>query len=332
MELDALDRKILYQLDTDAQQTISNIARETNLSKEVTRYRIKKLEDTHIIQKYFAILNTAALNFTIFKVLVRLQNITSEKRKVFINRLIATPEVNWITSMDGEYNIGITFLIRDVISFQKILDEIFSDFHSLIGKRIMSINVSGEYLTRDYLITDDLVKRKRRAYSYMAPEERSERVNEKEEAILSKLCQSARMPISEIAEETGLTPKIVRYQIKKIRKRNILKYSNIILNTEAVGIIHYKVLFYLKQSTKKRFDEFYSYCHRLPNVVYIISCIGPWNVELDVEIDDIIKFRELINQITQEFTDIIQDYTQLYIYEIHKYSLYPDTTGIGTKD
>ena len=45
VKLDVKDKKILAKLDMNARQPIAHIARKVRLSKEVTHYRIKRLEE-----------------------------------------------------------------------------------------------------------------------------------------------------------------------------------------------------------------------------------------------------------------------------------------------
>src|SRR3972149_2971844 len=47
-DLDAKNRKILYQLDINCRQSNASIGKKVGLSKEVVNYRIKKLENDGI--------------------------------------------------------------------------------------------------------------------------------------------------------------------------------------------------------------------------------------------------------------------------------------------
>ena len=45
VKLDGKDKKIIEQLQKDAKQSISDIARKTKLPRDLVKYRIKKLEE-----------------------------------------------------------------------------------------------------------------------------------------------------------------------------------------------------------------------------------------------------------------------------------------------
>ena len=61
VELDLLDKKILFELDLNSRQSNQEIARKVRSSKEVVSYRIKKLEENKVIFKYLTILDPAKL-------------------------------------------------------------------------------------------------------------------------------------------------------------------------------------------------------------------------------------------------------------------------------
>ncbi|MBI2143762.1 AsnC family transcriptional regulator, partial [Candidatus Woesearchaeota archaeon] len=59
--MDAKDRKILSELDMDARQPLSAIAKKVGLSREVVNYRIRQLERRNIVKGYYTVLDTAKL-------------------------------------------------------------------------------------------------------------------------------------------------------------------------------------------------------------------------------------------------------------------------------
>jgi Lrp/AsnC family leucine-responsive transcriptional regulator len=60
-EIDETDRQILRILQSEARTTREEIAKRLGLSKSTVHYRIKKLEESGIIEGYYAKLNPARL-------------------------------------------------------------------------------------------------------------------------------------------------------------------------------------------------------------------------------------------------------------------------------
>ena len=86
--LDAKDRKILYELDINSRQASSEIAKKVGLSKQVVNFRIKRLIKEKLISFFYTVIDISKLGFTVHKIFLRLQNIDSEKEKALINFLV----------------------------------------------------------------------------------------------------------------------------------------------------------------------------------------------------------------------------------------------------
>lgn len=61
IRLDEVDRQILRLLQSDARITREQIARKLRLSKSAVQYRIKKLEESRIIEGYYARVNASMI-------------------------------------------------------------------------------------------------------------------------------------------------------------------------------------------------------------------------------------------------------------------------------
>jgi len=51
VNIDLKDRKILYELDLNARQSLNEIGKKVGLNKDSVAYRIKRMEDEGIIKK-----------------------------------------------------------------------------------------------------------------------------------------------------------------------------------------------------------------------------------------------------------------------------------------
>lgn len=65
--------------------------------------------------------------------------------------------------------------------------------------------------------------------------------------------------------------------------------------------------------------EFAELCAREPHVTYVIEPLGDWDYELNLEIPTIESYRAILQRMTREFSDIIQEYDGLMVDRIEKY-------------
>lgn len=85
---------------------------------------------------------------------------------------------------------------------------------------------------------------------------------------------------------------------------------------------YFKVLVALHNINEEKEKAIAGYCRQNPNIVYILNALGPWQLELDVEVKNITEFRNLIRGFLNKFADIISDYSALNIYEEYKFTFF----------
>ena len=56
MNIDKIDKKILFELSKNARESLNNIGKRVNLSKSSLLYRVKKLEENNIITSNYNLL------------------------------------------------------------------------------------------------------------------------------------------------------------------------------------------------------------------------------------------------------------------------------------
>ncbi len=94
INLDAIDKKILNELQQDAAQSLDEIARKVGSSKTPVWNRIRKLREAGVIKGQTALLDAESLGLeACFFVLIRTSEHDSEWQNKFLETLNARPEV-----------------------------------------------------------------------------------------------------------------------------------------------------------------------------------------------------------------------------------------------
>jgi len=136
--MDAVDRKILDLLQTDASLTVKQIAEQIPLSVTPCWKRIQKLEAKHFIRARVALLDPRMVNasVTVF-VAIKTDQHTREWIERFDREVARLPEVMEVYRMSGE----IDYLLRVVTSSIEAYDQFYK---KLIG-RIELSNVTSSF-------------------------------------------------------------------------------------------------------------------------------------------------------------------------------------------
>src|SRR3990167_4126425 len=105
MDLDKKDMKILYQLDLNSRQSDAEIAKKVRLNKNTVWYRINRLVENGVIRKFVTLINPVKFGKSVFKLYVRLQDVTDEAWNEIKDYLISNKQVFWVTKNEGGWDV-----------------------------------------------------------------------------------------------------------------------------------------------------------------------------------------------------------------------------------
>ncbi|MBI2661923.1 Lrp/AsnC family transcriptional regulator [Candidatus Woesearchaeota archaeon] len=141
--------------------------------------------------------------------------------------------------------------------------------------------------------------------------------------ILVLLGKNSRTTVVEMASEVKLSADAVAERIRKLEKSGVIRHYNIVPNESKYPYLHYKVLVGFRNISEERERSLREYCRTNPDIVYIVKSLGPWEFEIDMEVESAEKFREVMMDIKTAFNDLLKDYSALHIYQVHKYNFCP---------
>jgi DNA-binding Lrp family transcriptional regulator len=87
--------------------------------------------------------------------------------------------------------------------------------------------------------------------------------------------------------------------------------------------LSYKVLVKVDSFDESEVKRFLAHVTQHPNIIDIDLCLGDWNIELDVEIEDYNAFRKLMLELRTNFSNLIKSYDSLLVFYEHTYTYYP---------
>ena len=315
------DLKLLYELDKNSRQSYNQLARLLRSNKNTVRYRIEHLKKMGIIKQFLTIIDVSNLGVFHQKVFLRVHNLTPTKREEFINYIINTPDIVWAASCEGSYDFILSIRARNLKNFKEIFMDILTRFDEIIKDKTITSIIEAEYLSRDYLIN------KKRSFQKEATIGKSnpykDEIDERDQKLLLSLAKDSLIPTVDIADSLNLSAVAISSRIRKLEEERIIQKYSILPNNNKLGVFHYKVLIGLHNFDREKENTILNYLRNISNVVYVVNALGSWELEVDIEIDSHNKFREIIMDLTNNFSQIIKDYTVLQIYEIHKYNLFP---------
>lgn len=122
IELDFIDRRLLEELQRDADRTNVELARLVGLSPAATLNRVRRLKESGVVRGVAARLDAAAAGFPLqVYVAVTLQRHDESSHRRFAQTVRGMPEViaaDWVT---GETDAMLTVVARQVAELQRVL-------------------------------------------------------------------------------------------------------------------------------------------------------------------------------------------------------------------
>ena len=321
MILDKKNKWIIYHLDQNSRQTNSEIAKKVGLSKQVVGLRIKQLTKEKVISSFYSVIDISKLGFTVHKNFIRFQNLDSGKEKEIIGFLKKHPNVVWVASCDGKFDLAFGTWAKDMQFLDKTLTEINKEFGEYIAERQIATIIRGDYFIRDYLINKKQPSSYRESFFGAIPS--PIKMDKLDWEILLRLGENSRRTAFDISKEINLSADAIARRIKKLQKSGVIRHYNIVPNESKYPYLHYKVLIGFRNISAKREATLREYCRKNPSIVYIVKSLGPWEFEIDLEVEKSEQFREIMMQLKTTFSDILKDYSTLTIYQVHKYNFCP---------
>jgi Lrp/AsnC family leucine-responsive transcriptional regulator len=122
MTLDAIDKKLLFLLQSDSKKTTKELSLKLNLSVTAVYERIKKLEREGIIDKYVVLVNRSKVQkgFVVFCHLKLMQH-TKEFISQFEKEVVELNEVLECFHVSGDYDYILKICVKDMEEYREFM-------------------------------------------------------------------------------------------------------------------------------------------------------------------------------------------------------------------
>ena len=322
-KLDLKDRKILYELDLNARQSDSEIAKKTGLSREAVRYRINKLQEEGYIHYFMTILNSMKLGFEWYRTFFKFQNLTLEKEEEIIGWL--KKHASWITRVEGIWDLNTGIFCKNAYEYRDIINEFCLKYNEYIVQYDVAIVTRMWHYHKDYLLDKKIKTSKYEIMGFNEKEKYEyEKIDETDYKILSVLLKNARMKTIDIAREIKSTEIVVRYRIKKLVEKGIILGFRPFLDISKLGYIYFKVHFSLHNLNTEKKKQIFSYMHQHPNTVHTTELVGGDDLETEFQVKNNEGLYAHIKEIRTKFGDIIKEYYFMQYTQEYKFTYLPE--------
>jgi len=317
-KLNKKDKRILSELDMDARQPISKIAKKVRLSKEVTNYRIKRLEKEGIIEGYYAVIDILSLGYIYCRYHLCFYNMEPHIEKEIIKYLKVNHPLSWIISTTGEADFVIVIGAKSILEIKKIGDIILHKLGKFIKEKKVYVVARKYHFKHNYLYNDQDLRTE-----ILGNNPKKIEIDATSIKILNMLSRNARLQSSEIASKVGLTANAVRARIKNLIKQGVILCFRIKINVSKLHYQHFRVFLNLKDVTDESYKKIKEFLHKEPCVIFITEALGKSDLEFQIIIRSHTDFYTFMNNMRQIFGQLIVDYDYQFVYKEHQVYYFP---------
>lgn len=303
--LDLVDRKILAELDKNCRIPNSVLARRVGKSRESVKYRINQLVKNGVIQKFQAAIDPCRLGYLMFKVYLKLENLTDEREK-FFEGLRANKAVYWMGISDGAFDCVFAVISKSASDFYDEINFLLSSWqHLIVGKVIGTMVDTTAYNKKFFVEKTQGIAR------IVAGQVAQSEVDALDLKVLSIIVNDARIPIAQLTRKAGSTIEIVRGRIRKMEEKGIISGYRVAVDFNRLGLEFFKAIIYFKSLSQEDEKSLYEWMRVHPNSLYYIRSLGPWEAEFEFAVENYQQFNSIINDLRKKFQKTIRNYEHL---------------------
>jgi DNA-binding Lrp family transcriptional regulator len=296
IKLDLKDRKILLELDRNARQSNSEIAKKVGLNKNTVNYKISRMVEEGLIQGYYAVIDSSKFGYFSVRVYAKFFNTNEKKENEILNWLKNNKFVGVVSRIDSNYDFGFMAYVKNIYEWENVLNDFKEKFREFFWQERVDIFCRVFHYTRTYLL--DKNQDASRDIQTIGGE-KIEKTDELDLKILSILAKNAKLPLIEIAEKLKADVRTIAFRIKQLEKRKIIQGYRVLLNLNKIGYEYYKLN--IKLNDCSNYKKLFGFCENHKNVIYIDQTLGDLDFEIDIEVHGRQELLELIAEIKKNF-------------------------------
>ena len=303
MKLDKKNIRIMRALREDSRQSFVQLGKKVGLGSLSAERRARQLLESGAIELLHANVDMARLGFGEYRLYFKFDVMDKKTEDGMLALFDAYPRTGWGVVCEGEYGALWRIFARDE---QEVEDAVFlamEKFGKKITEKVVVTTMHETYLPwrpvfgSSQATTKTWKKAKEGSMATIA--------DAKDMKILSMLFGNARERTQAIAKKVGLTPEGVNYRMKRLAREGVLNGYTVWFDARKLGFSYYKMLIWLRGSTREQEQKFLNFCIQKDEVIYINKIMGSWDMEVDIIARNSGEMHDFVREIKTKFGDFI---------------------------
>ena len=294
MRLTEKERQILFSAQLQANAPVPVIRKASGYREHSIRYCLQQSLETRVIEMR-CFVDLCRLGYTMYTVYFSLAPDTVASREEFLSALIESPRVTWLGELGGDFQYGVTVCVRNLGEVARFLDELSERFGQIFLEKSIAARLLLSYFGNKYFApkaldaarrkTDRKPKTVRDSFSYRVTESVVP-IDELDHKILSALTAATYRSRRELARQLAVPLSTLEYRIKRLEEQQVIVGFYYQVDPQQIGVQSFLLLAAVKGIDRGLQERFWQFCTNHPNIVLAIHCLGNWDFEMAVDVED----------------------------------------------
>ncbi len=319
--IDLKDHRILFELDRNCRQSLSQIGKEVGLAKSIVAYRIKRLTAMGIIKNYYTVVDLYKLGFIAPRFHFVYQYVTPEVQKDIVEYFIKSKYSFIVVSTYGPFDLSVLLGIKDIRKMYQVWQDIQNRFGYYLEKQSLAFFLNEIHLSPIYLLGEQKRKDQEKHIKSVDGTQEVVELDTVELKILNQIAGNGQLPLTNLAQSLKLSSRQIGYRIKKMIDLGVIEGFRTEIDISKLGYQSYKVYIYLREFRLRH--QIIGYLTTHPNLVCIDTTTGESHLELEFHLPSLDSLHKILQDVSEKFPNAIRNYQYCSVKEIHKWLYLP---------
>jgi len=307
-ELDAYDKKILFELDINARMSASKIAKKLKLPKETVNYRIKRLEKDGWINRLYTIFNASLFGYSYYRVFLKFNKLTASTETEIIDYITSDPTCANLRVLDGQYDLVFLTIQKNPGELKAFLQCFFNNYGMYVQEKNVLMMMKTYKLNQKFLFEGRTIKK---TFNHVETKDFS--LDKIDLGIMKAISTNARIKLSEIANNLKLDSRLIEYHIKRMERTGIIVAYVTDLNLVKLNRELIKVDIALKDPALiPRIVDFFD---KTNTCVFAHELLGKYDLSFEIYVENDEMLRGILEKFKEQFLENYVYYDVSHVYK-----------------
>jgi DNA-binding Lrp family transcriptional regulator len=307
-ELDAYDKKILFELDINSRISGSKIAKKLKLPKETVNYRIKRLEKNGWINHLYTIFNASLFGYSYYRVFLKFNKITASIETEIIDYITNDPTCANLRIIEGQYDLVFLTIQKNLGELKSFLQCFLNNFGMYLQEKNILFLMKSHKLNQKFLYPGKITKT---TFSHMVSKDFT--LDKIDLGIMKSISTNARIKLSDVAHSLHIDSRLIEYHIKRMERAGVIVTYTIDLNLNQLNRELIQIDIALKDPAF--IPKIISFFDKTNTCLFIHEMLGKYDLSVELYVKNDEMLRNILEKFREQFLENYVYYDLSHVYK-----------------